>query len=424
MPTAALRYRRLRMRSFPPGTASHDVSIGDWLRMTLGDVPAPWNLLSGMMHGIYGGNIDKLGLASVLPAVWHGVHRRVGEGEELIPRQDYELLKELDPRKRGIEGDVRVWSVAEVMSFPEGMGTFVDGMREALERCPNVTIKTGAPVTRLQYREELDKVEVRSQPHPPHLPPKAHTPQLTTASTAPTLHDKVISTTPSATLSPLIPTLSLPTTSVSIMTVSLFYPTENLTSHHNAFGYLIPLTTPNPEQALGVFFDSDTYGLAPSEKRGTKLTVLMGGHMWGSEADVPSKEECVRRARAMLERHLGLKAEPELTYVNFAEGCIPQHAPSHRAVLAQTHDALLESFKGRLSVAGGSYTAVGVMPAMRAGYDAACHVAGAPRAHVGDTGLAQFKDGLDVIAVPRKELNELGKRLRGSGALGRWFSGR
>lgn len=166
MSTAALRYRRLRLRSFPPGTTAHDVSIGDWLRMNFGDVPAPRNMLSGMMHGIYGGNIDKLGMASVLPAVWHGVHRRVGEAEELIPRQDYELLKELDPRKRGIEEDVRVWSVSEVMSFPEGMGTLVDAMREALERYPNVAIKTGAPVTRLQYREDQNKVEVSPQPQP------------------------------------------------------------------------------------------------------------------------------------------------------------------------------------------------------------------------------------------------------------------
>ena len=207
------------------------------------------------------------------------------------------------------------------------------------------------------------------------------------------------------------------------MTVSLFFSEENLTSHHQAFGYLIPLTSPNPEQVLGVFFDSDTYGLAPTEKRGTKLTVLMGGHLW-ADAPVPSKEECVQRARSMLARHLNLTATPELTYVNFAKGCIPQHMPSHRSCLAETHTALLNSFNGRLAVAGGSYTPIGAMPAMRAGYDAARHVAGWEQPHVGDTGLAQFKEGLDVIPVKVGELNELGKTLRASGRLGMWFSGR
>lgn len=207
------------------------------------------------------------------------------------------------------------------------------------------------------------------------------------------------------------------------MTVSFFFPQEDLTAHHQAFGYLIPLTTPNPEQVLGVFFDSDTYGLAPQEKRGTKLTVLMGGHLW-SGSPVPSKDECVERARTMLARHLKLTATPEVTHVNFAKGCIPQHGPAHRSILADAHTALLDSFRGRLAVAGGSYTPVGVMPAMRAGYDAARHVAGWAQPHVGDTGLAQFKDGLDVIQVPREELNGLGKKLRGPGALGRWFSGR
>ncbi|SPN96957.1 uncharacterized protein DNG_00475 [Cephalotrichum gorgonifer] len=411
MPAAALRYRRLRMRDLPAsGAAAHDVSVGDWLRMTFGDLPGPRNVLSGMLHGIYGGHVDRLGLSSVLPAFWYWMNMRAGAGEELVPRQDYELMKELDPRKRGIEEGVRNWSVAEVMSFPGGMSTFVYAIRDALGRCPNVTLKTGAPVSGIRYVEELDKVE------------------LSTPSAPAISYDKVISTTPSATLSPLVPNIPLPTDAVSIMTISLFYAEENLTSHNQAFGYLIPLTTPNPEQVLGVFFDSDTYGLSPSEKRGTKLTVLMGGHFWsgeegGESAPVPDKEECVRRAKAMLARHLGLTAAPEVTHVNFARGCIPQHSPSHRAVLSHAHDALAAEFRGRLAVAGGSYTPVGVMPAMRAGYDAACQVAGRPRPHVGDTGLAQFKDGLDVITVPREELNALGKRLRGPGAVGRWFSG-
>lgn len=174
MPSAALRYRRHRMRDFPPDTVRHDVSIGDWLRMTMGDLPGPRNVLSGMMHGIYGGSIDKLGLASVLPAVWYGTHVEAGPDEQLIPRQDYELMKELDPRKRGIEEDVREWSVAEVMSFPEGMGTLVRAMKGVLDQCPNVAVKTGAPVTEIQYRKELDKVEVKKDLHPRH-PVHAHT---------------------------------------------------------------------------------------------------------------------------------------------------------------------------------------------------------------------------------------------------------
>lgn len=166
MPTAALRYRRHLMRDFPPDAVKNDVSIGDWLRMTLGDVAGPRNVLSGMMHGIYGGNIDKLGLGSVMPAFWYGMHMRREVGEELIPRQDYELLKELDPRKRGIEGEVRKWSVAEVMSFPDGMDTLSKSMRGVLDRYPNVTVKTGTPVTGLRYREEQDKVEVSLTSHP------------------------------------------------------------------------------------------------------------------------------------------------------------------------------------------------------------------------------------------------------------------
>jgi len=219
--------------------------------------------------------------------------------------------------------------------------------------------------------------------------------------------------------------IPLPKESVSIRTVSLYYPDTALTAKYNGFGYLLPQSTPNPEEALGVFFDSDTYGFQPGEKPGTKLTVLMGGHFWSDRPSdtIPSEEECISRGRAIMGRHLGIARDPDLVHVNLAKGCIPQHVVGHRAMLARTHEALGNGFKGRLAVAGGSYTAVGVMPAIRAGYDVACHVARKAMPHVGDTGLAQFASPLDVLEVERKVLNGLGKQAREPDVVQRFFMG-
>ncbi|PKS06364.1 hypothetical protein jhhlp_007112 [Lomentospora prolificans] len=412
MTAAALGFRRANMREWPASAVEQDVSIGDWIRMTFGDAPAPRNALSAMMHGIYGGNVDRLSMPTTLPAVWFTEHMEKGPDEVLLPRADYELLKELDPRKRGMEDKVKVWSKAEVMSFPDGMASFAFAIRDELEKKANVVLQPASPVSKLRYIQEQDRVE------------------LSTPSESPCHYDKVISTTSSATLAPILPAgslIPLNTEAVTICTVSFFFPQADLTASLGAFGYLVPLTSPNPEQMLGMFFDSDTYGLHADEKRGTKVTILLGGHFWSDLPEPPSEAECIRRARAVLARHVGVAQEPELTHANLAKGCITQHVVSHRATMAAAHEGLRDVFKGRLAVAGGSYTAVGVMPAMRAGYDVACQVAGrGATEHVGETGLAQFghRQGADVIAMPRTQLNELGKQLRGSSGIGRWFSGK
>lgn len=160
------------------------------------------------------------------------------------------------------------------------------------------------------------------------------------------------------------------------MTVNLWYPFENMKPP--GFGYLIPRSVPpeqNPESALGVFFDSDVIRQrGPDEPPGTKLFVLMGGHYYEGR-EPPSEEEAVRQAKALLERHLGIPREtPCHAMARLARDCIPQHERGHRALLEHGHDQLLREFGGKLTVASGSYGRVGVMGALRNGWEAAACV--------------------------------------------------
>lgn len=186
----------------------------------------------------------------------------------------------------------------------------------------------------------------------------------------------------------------------------------------------MPMTSPNPHHILGVFFDSDTYGFQPDEvQTGTKITALLGGHFWNNLETMPGEEECVRAAAAAVGSHLGISParitsgeEGCLVHSHLNPSCIPQYNLNHSSLLSQTHSALQRQFNSRLLLAGGSYTSVGVMPSLRAGYEAALQVSRrANLDHVGETGLAIFAKGgrgLDVTEVDRRELNALGKQVR------------
>lgn len=164
------------------------------------------------------------------------------------------------------------------------------------------------------------------------------------------------------------------THAVSIMTVNMWYPQKDIKPP--GFGYLIPRSVPaeqNPERALGVFFDSDVgVGGGSNEPAGTKLFILMGGHYYDGEgvAPPPSEDEAIEQAKAILERHLGIpRSTPCFAMARFAKECIPQHYVGHHDLMMQADHQLRETFGGRLAVAGGSYSKIGAMGAIRAGYD-------------------------------------------------------
>ena len=198
------------------------------------------------------------------------------------------------------------------------------------------------------------------------------------------------------------------------MAVNLWYPAGTVTIPPG-LGYLLPRAVPyNPEGCLGVFFDSNLLPHYKDEPKGTKLFALMGGHNWDTLAasgDLPSEADGVLMAQNILFRHLGIPVDsPCHAISSLARDCIPQPLVGHWELMRRAHEELSAAFHGRLAVAGGSFTSPGVLPAIRAGYEIAAHVAGDysyddDRAHIGDTGLAQFAEPeLDVREVNKAEL--------------------
>lgn len=196
--------------------------------------------------------------------------------------------------------------------------------------------------------------------------------------------------------------------------VNLFYPKPNLKPP--GVGYLIPTgidwKKENPHGALGVLFDSDREALTSTngQARGTNLTVMMGGHLWGAfdprdPKEWPSEDSCIEAAKELVQRHLKISPdEPVFASTKKCVECIPQHYVGHRTRMAAAHAELEKRFGGRLAVAGGSYTNPGVAPSMRAARDVAMQIAGEAQgkkksAHVGKTGLAKFADSMRLDSM-------------------------
>ena len=173
------------------------------------------------------------------------------------------------------------------------------------------------------------------------------------------------------------------------MVVNLYFTNKSILPVHG-FGYLIPRSIPwhqNPERALGVVFDSDA-SIGQDTASGTKVTVMLGGHWWDDFVSYPDEAEGVAMARAVLKRHLKIEEEPAMVNVGLQRECIPQYMVGHHKKMKNTHHDLMRAFRGRLAVAGNSYTGVGLNDCIRAARDVVMDLKNHDLGHT--TGLEQF----------------------------------
>ncbi|KAH6853683.1 hypothetical protein B0I37DRAFT_12876 [Chaetomium sp. MPI-CAGE-AT-0009] len=379
-----------------------DMSIGDFYSYLFGGPSLVNKVLSGIVHGVAGGDVWKLSMGSGFMAdrLMPNHVQRIASSP--VRSADFEMMVQLLKNKAVYDLAAQHLDTSALW-FRDGFSTLPKALAAALEKNPNVTIKAGTPVRLVEYSEDVDKVAI-------------HTKDTTSK---PAMYDKVVSTIFAKTLSEItqnhLPSLAS-STAVDIMVVNIWYPAPHANFPHNGFGYLLPQALPfdqNPECVLGVIFDSDRESPLPTESNpdpayrgadtvpGTKVTVMMGGHYWDGWplSTMADTERAKEAALAAVARHLDLP--PELTEqahasAKFRRECIPQHLVGHRARMRSAHAELEWAFKGRLAVAGQSYQNPGVVGLARAGRDVALQIAGreGPRTaewSVGDTGLERFE---------------------------------
>ncbi|KAJ8132056.1 hypothetical protein O1611_g1568 [Lasiodiplodia mahajangana] len=350
---------------FDPNQIPEDESVAQFLKRILGDDRIGQNIVSGMMHGIYGGDINKLSVKhTILADLWnHFKYPIPGNERKWIDRKEKYLLADMlsSPNRLKIIELAEAAIHWKLLAFEDGLVSLVNGLVKDLNAKPNVTFRYNEPITSLEHED--GKILVTT--------PKAK---------APAKYDHVISTLFSKQLAQITqPPNSLPslaeTHAVTIMVVNLWYPNPNLLAD-GGFGYLIPSSTPNNDEGvLGVLFDSDLR-TDDNEIPGTKLTVMLGGHHWDGWEHLPSEELGIALVKDVVRRQLGISdTEKVFARARLCRDCLPQHFVGHRDRMKQARYDLISTFQGHLTVAGPSYTSVGVVPAMRAGYDAGMRVA-------------------------------------------------
>ncbi|KAK1968910.1 protoporphyrinogen oxidase [Colletotrichum sublineola] len=391
----ALLWRRAKARNEP---VPSDMSVADFIRFATGRPELTDNLASAMIHGIWGGDADRLSMRSFMPGPWWRFFQK-GERDDwvTIPCSEAGVLETLAKDKE-LQGYARAAQKDQLVFFKKGLSDLPNAVERGLRRRENVTIKLGEPVMNLSFDREASQISLSTK-----------------TSKFPARFDKVISTTTSNALAAAtggaLPSLAR-SPNVSIMAVNLWYPQPGLNASHPGVGYLVPRAVDsNPEGLLGVFFDSDVVPRAPLEPEGTKFFVLLGGHYWDQYASYPTEEEGIEMAKSVLERHLGIpKTQPAFAMARLAKDCIPQHHVGHGERMGRAAGELYAAYGGKLAVAGGSYTSIGVMGGIRAGYDMATHVAQSEQTHVGDTGLAQFRNmHTGLFQVSRTHLKSIGR---------------
>lgn len=333
-----------------------DESVGSFISRRFGPSLAQ-NMVSAVLHGIYAGDIDRLSVKSLFPTMWrneaaHGSlilgMLRTKNKAEIV--DDVTLQAELTPDNAEL---MKKLENASVYSFKGGIETLSRALVTELKKNPNITIETSADLGSVEY-----------SPDDANLP----------FSLGGGKHSHVVSTLyASVTNSLLSPTHRIPALAqieaVTVLVVNLYFATSNLLPVEG-FGYLLPKSIPsssNPHKALGVIFDSCATP-QPSET-GTKVTIMLGGHYWQGRTSFPSDAEGVRMARDVLRQHLHIDEEPLAANVALNRDCIPQYNVGHDARMKDVKQALLETFGGRLCVAGASYRGVGMNDCIRSARD-------------------------------------------------------
>ncbi|KAF2227917.1 hypothetical protein BDZ85DRAFT_255101 [Elsinoe ampelina] len=359
-----------------------DESVAQFISRRMGPNVAN-RVLSAVFHGIYAGDVNKLSAKSLLKRLWEiegeygsfmasalvGPFRR----PKMPPKRELafmEALTDLPVPPQHLADQIKMSSV---YTFRNGLGQFTDSLVGYLWDRPRTNFQHGSTVNALEHKADgtLDITINKNNETTKH----SHTHAIWTAVPG------SLTQTASATGSIKQDLEDIPFETV--MTVNLYYKSPDL--HPPGFGYLIPLATPieqNPENALGVVFDNsyapdpafdddDIQGPAQDtvKQRGTKLTVMLGGHYWSSWPTYPSEEEGLAMAKSILKRHLNITEEPTASRVNLNTNCIPQYTVGHERRLNSIHDGLVKQYGGTLRVAGSWINGVGVNDCLRSAWN-------------------------------------------------------
>ncbi|KAL5499828.1 hypothetical protein EMCRGX_G011291 [Ephydatia muelleri] len=159
---------------------------------------------------------------------------------------------------------------------------------------------------------------------------------------------------------------------VDVGVVNVQYQNDVMPSQFKeGFGYLIPSHVRS--KVLGVVFDSSVFpSLGGSHKSGTRLTVMLGGHLFTQllgDADKIDTAVVTTAALETLQDHLGIKDKPIECFTSIHRKCIPQYTIGHSERAANIA-AYLTINNLPLTALGSSYNGASVTDCVFNSYNA------------------------------------------------------
>jgi len=335
-----------------------DESITSWWTRRFSEkIAKVW--ISAFIHGIYAGDAERLSMRSTLFKVFWEAE---SQGKKR-PMERPEIKAVRDEIKAGLKTELYAMKPAQrprSYTFRDGLEELPSTLRQTLKGL--VEINTDSPVQSIQAPSEANKdIRLRTPlrtHHFSHIVSTIPLPKLFQVLPSPPA-DLVGSFPPSAT----------------VAVVNLYYAEGSASGPTGAFGYLIPKTETweieNPEAALGVIFISKALSSQDTgefAQGGFKLSVLMGGEYWRGRSSFPSEDELLAAAKSVVERDLGITAEPTINQVSLQRECIPQYEVGHWQRVERLEDYLNSTFgQERLKVIGSPVSGVSINECILAG---------------------------------------------------------
>ncbi|KAH3662472.1 hypothetical protein OGAPHI_005724 [Ogataea philodendri] len=349
------------------------------------------NVVSAIMHGVYAGDAGKLSAKSVLPQLVD-IEAKHGSIVRYYLSQLIQTLQKKKPEDK-LPADVAKYAEVFKPSFN------LEKTTRFLRRFPVLTIRDGLEtLVTLLHRNLPENVTVKLNTGVTSVSSADNGLELELSSGDKILVDNVESTVSGASVASFInnPELSSLLGQIkysSVLVVNVYLPAFKLLSH-SGFGFLVPKSMQDETQLLGVIFDSEIeqnsrrllfYNDVSTEltspqpvsdenlgklvqavsKRGsvitnsyTKLTLMIGGHQFKSNDDLPTKSRVNKIVRDVLLSKLHIDLDKcngtEEVEVEYVVDGIPQYEVGHSDRKHKILEVSEKEFQGKLVLGGTS----------------------------------------------------------------------
>ncbi|QLL32246.1 hypothetical protein HG536_0C04150 [Torulaspora globosa] len=354
-----------------PDHPGQDETVSSFLRRRFGNDYVGKNILSAMFHGIYGDDINHMSAKRTMRKLWD-LEQEYGSimrgffqkkpGSDKKPTlspllsQYRQAFGKDETSLLNLSSSLRKYPM---LGLKGGLETFPNAVRQSLNNSPNVNVLCGKQVSSIQRSASQEGFNL----------------QLSCGETMTGLDHIRLTQTP-ARISTMLAAdnqeLAQNLARIKandIILVNYYLPGQDvIAKRYRGFGYLCPQANRNPQNLLGVIFDSviersfepvftDTCATTRSQTAYTKLTAMLGGHYLyqNGEKNLPSSELTIRSVKDVLNSHLGISQEAldqGLWAVTVAKSCLPRFSVGYDDWQSSVEQELAKSYAGAISVGG------------------------------------------------------------------------